>query len=134
MLRVSIDERPLAWREVSVPVDGESASVRIRYHTWTPAELLSQRRERLELARAVRGGEESAALDALLERLTPERVADMREQLLRRIVAWELADESGAPLAVSPATVGAVLDLPGWLAALWEGLFEASDGAPAKNG
>jgi len=132
MIRIALDERPLAWQTVQLPVDGAHEDARIRYHTWAPNALAERRRERLELARAVRR-EDDAGFDLLIERLSPETVSEMAETLKARIVEWDLQDAVGEPIPVTDATLTAVLDLPGWLPALWEGLFDASEGAPAKN-
>jgi len=112
--------------------DGERADARVRYHTWTPEELAERRRERLEVARAVRQ-DDDAGFELLLSRLSADKIAEMRQVLSARIIEWDLQDAAGEPIPVSADTVRAVLDLPGWLPALWDGLFGASEGAAAKN-
>jgi hypothetical protein len=133
MLRIDLSQAPEVWHEVRVALGEEPAAVRVRYRILTKAELDALTGERLRLAKSVRGGDESAALDAVLERLTPEAREAMRAAVLRALTAWDLADPEGNPLPVTPESVGAVLDYGPFLLPFYEGLLEASSGAARKN-
>lgn len=134
MIRVDLTKAPEVWHEVKVALgEAEPATLRVCYRILTKAQVDERSAERLRLAKTVRAGDESAALDAILERLTPEQRERLRADLVGAIVAWDLADADGNPLPVTPETVGAVLDYGPFLLPLHEGLIEASNGAARKN-
>lgn len=133
MIRVDLSQAPQVAHEVKVQLGGEAATLQVTYRILTKAQADERSAERLRLAKTVRAGDESAALDAILERLTPEQRERLRADLVGAIVAWDLADADGNPLPVTPETVGAVLDYGPFLLPLHEGLIEASNGAARKN-
>lgn len=133
MLRINTSAAPLVWHTVQINQDGESTAVKVRYRILTKDAVDARSADRLALARTVRGGDEGKALDAIIERLTPDQRESMRIDLRRAVAEWDIADQDGAPLAVTPETLDAVLAYGIYLLPLYDGLIEASNGAAAKN-
>lgn len=133
MIRIDLTSPPLVWQDVRVPVDGELQALRVRYAILNKGEVDARSRRRLELAVAVKSGDELQALTDILERLSAEEVERMRADLRAAVREWELADPAGNPIPVTPQTLEAVLDYGIYLLPLYDGLLEASNGARAKN-
>lgn len=133
MIRIDLTSPPLVWQDVRVPVDGELQALRVRYAILNKGEVDARSRRRLELAVAVKSGDELQALTDILERLSAEEVERMRADLRAAVREWELADPAGNPIPVTPQILEAVLDYGIYLLPLYDGLLEASNGARAKN-
>jgi hypothetical protein len=133
VIRIALDERPLAWHTVQVRLDGEAHELRVRYHLLTPEDASERSAERVRMARTFQGADADAMFAALLDRLTIERVAGMRALIAERVVEWDLADLDGHPIAATPVAVQALLDHGAFLRPLYEGLVDASLGADSKN-
>lgn len=134
MIRIALDERPLAWHTVQVRLDGEPADMRVRYHLLAPEDAAARSAERLKVARAIGTGDASSAYDLLLERLSAAQIEAMRALLAARVVEWDLCDPQGTPIPVNGETLRAVLAHGAFLRPLDEGLIDASLGAFSKNG
>jgi len=104
---------------IQVPVDHGTSPVEIdiRYR------LLSRSEARtLEERTRTDGTDAFSALDAL------------DTELASRITGWDrVGDEDGKPAPFSPEALRALLDLPYAYTAIRDGLFNASNGALAKN-
>jgi len=133
MLRIALDDRPIVPHTIKVQYNGDEHELTLRYHAWTPEELAPERKARLELSKAIGQDDRSTGFDMLIQQSSANEIARMREVLQARVLGWDLADLEGNPVPLSPDTLQSALSLPGWLAAFWGGLFEASDGARAKN-
>lgn len=137
MIRVQLDERPHAPQTICVPFKGESAEICVTYYTWTPEELAEERLKRLKLGKAGsamrREGSQDDAWDSLIDLSTPDKQRALREEVVPRIKAWDLLDSDGEPVPVTEAIIETLLNWPGWLSRFYGGLFDASEGALAKN-
>jgi hypothetical protein len=133
MIRVDLSGVPKVWHDVPVVLDGAEGTLRVRYAILRDAALAEHQAERLALARLFQAGDQGAAYDGLIARLSPEQRARMRETVAAAIVEWDLADPDGQPIAVTPESLAAVLDYALFLVPLYDGLLEASQGGRAKN-
>lgn len=143
MIRVDLSRDPERnWDVTFVDEQGESQVVEIRYALLDLDAVAGYRREQMELALSSAGMREDdpnpaarqAFLQAVVDRLQPEQLAQRRGVLAERLRGWGLCDAQGSPLPMDSVTVSAVLRRPDLFAPLWDGLLEASEGAGKKSG
>ncbi len=141
MIRIDLNQDPTRWHPVTVLDDqGEPAEIRIQYALLDLDTVSGYRRDQMALgvqgatSRHDDGGAAQAEfLRALMDRLAPDQIAERRTLLRERIRGWDLVDTAQAPLPCTPEILDAVIGRADFFAPLWEGLLEASEGAPKRG-
>lgn len=141
MIRIDLTQDPTRWHPVSVLDDqGEPAEIRVQYALLGLDAVSAYRRDQMALGlqgAVSRGDDDGTAqadfLRALMDRMAPEQIAERRALLREHIRGWDLVDAAQAPLPCTPEILDAVISRADFFAPLWEGLLEASEGAPKRG-
>lgn len=137
MIRIDLGARPEAWHTVQIAFDGELVPLKVKYWLYDKAKVDEIKHVQLERAKAAQDdGKDAVLLQVALEETSPEREAERRSELLKRIVDWDLQDANSSPavkVPVTPENIAAVLDQARFAEPLWLGLLAASNGRLEKN-
>ena len=138
MIRLSPNQRPESWTTIDINLDGEPTPARVRFWLLSPTDSAKWAAERLRGLNAIRA-DSPEGLDYLLSELAPDRIAQVRDLLMERLLDWDIADADSdatppAKLAVTAEAKAAVIAHGAFFKPLFQGLLDASSGAARKNG
>lgn len=139
MIRIDLTQPPTRWHAVTVLDDqGEPAEIRVQYALLDLEAVTAYRRDQMQLgvqgaASRDDGAAQADFLRSLLDRMSPEQLAERRAVLRTHILGWDLVDPDQVPLPCTPEIIAAVVGRADFFAPLFEGLLEASEGAPKRG-
>lgn len=136
MIRLSPNQRPEAWHDIEIDIDGETAAMRVRYWLLDKREAADWTSRRIALAKAVRSENEVETFERLLQDMSEEQMQRADSLLRERIVDWDLVDadsEEGAKLAITAQNIALLLNQTRFWKPMLQGLIDASSGIALKK-
>lgn len=136
MIKLDLSADPTAQKTIEIRLGDKVEKMKVTYRIFDREEASELMRKQLDDAErifAAGDSDQEARLAALHESLSPKKQEEIEDELVERIVEWDLLDTDRVPLPVTPENISAVLRHGPFFRPLWQGLIDASTGAKSKN-